>query len=516
MTVDLDVTPAQRTQLLGTQISVDPRTGFRGHAIDLGAGVDHARAQHVWETLLRTRANLRVRFVDDGDRVRQRVRAFADLPERCRRLPARNEAGATVPDHFPEVPDVFGDTPVMASFARADDGRGRLFLHLHHALVDEHSLALLGEEARRVVGGHAGADDTDAYVRAAHALSDAASGDGESEREYWRRQLVRPEPFTALVDGTADQDPPESESLRLELAAATVAGIHATARALRVTPTILAQAALVVVNQRARPGTVVPVGIPLSLRDHVDVGFDAVGLYLNVLPSVTAAADEDTLAEIVRRVRSNVLELNRHKYVPLWRIPELAGLPRSRVTFAATSYFGTTLALRHDSGGADRVLPGGALPAQAMHVDVTLGSEHGTLDLFQHASTGSRAQGAALLDAFAAVLAALGGDTAARVAEVDGVAPTVARTPRSPVTAPVRDEGLAATIATAVRDVVGYDVGRDTDVFDAGVSSVSAARVVASLRTAGLPVKVRDVFAHPTVNRLAGLVASRVRVGSGS
>ncbi|MEO9326908.1 amino acid adenylation domain-containing protein [Gordonia aurantiaca] len=80
--------------------------------------------------------------------------------------------------------------------------------------------------------------------------------------------------------------------------------------------------------------------------------------------------------------------------------------------------------------------------------------------------------------------------------------------------APARTlDPLEETVASAMRTVIGDDVGvmgPDTNFFAAGGTSLSAARLAATLEGMGHRVEVADVFAHPTV---AGLAARIVRPG---
>ncbi len=65
-------------------------------------------------------------------------------------------------------------------------------------------------------------------------------------------------------------------------------------------------------------------------------------------------------------------------------------------------------------------------------------------------------------------------------------------------------------VAAVWRTVLGLaDLGVDDDFFDLGGDSLSAVALVGDLRDAGLDVAVEDVFAHPTVARLAAVAAER-------
>ncbi|MEV0610588.1 amino acid adenylation domain-containing protein [Polymorphospora rubra] len=68
-------------------------------------------------------------------------------------------------------------------------------------------------------------------------------------------------------------------------------------------------------------------------------------------------------------------------------------------------------------------------------------------------------------------------------------------------------------VAAVLRTVLGItEVGVDDDFFDLGGDSLSAVALVGDLRDAGLDIAVDDVFAHPTVAKLAELAAERPAV----
>ncbi|WP_232718593.1 non-ribosomal peptide synthetase [Gordonia metallireducens] len=87
------------------------------------------------------------------------------------------------------------------------------------------------------------------------------------------------------------------------------------------------------------------------------------------------------------------------------------------------------------------------------------------------------------------------------VATITDTAPPVGR-----VLGPVEE-----TVASAIRAVVGEDAGHlgaDTNFFAAGGTSLSAARLAATLAGTGYRVEVSDVFENPTVTELAARIAA--------
>ncbi|MFJ2194145.1 phosphopantetheine-binding protein [Kitasatospora sp. NPDC087861] len=68
-------------------------------------------------------------------------------------------------------------------------------------------------------------------------------------------------------------------------------------------------------------------------------------------------------------------------------------------------------------------------------------------------------------------------------------------------------EELLGRLFAQVLDLT--DVGVDVGFEDLGGDSIAAIRLVTAARKAGLPLKVRDVFAHQSVGRLARALGGR-------
>ncbi|MFD5544901.1 hypothetical protein ACFWIJ_45715, partial [Streptomyces sp. NPDC127079] len=145
----LEATPQQAAQLIASLLSDRHRVGTLPVRIPLdgeetggaAAAVGLAEVQRAWTALLRSAAALRVRFRDTPDRLVQELRGYDDLPEETTRV--------TLGDDAPDADglDPFG--PVLLT-ARLDlRGSGPvLALRVHHALVDEHSVLLVGRALR--------------------------------------------------------------------------------------------------------------------------------------------------------------------------------------------------------------------------------------------------------------------------------------------------------------------------------------------------------------------------------
>ena len=71
-------------------------------------------------------------------------------------------------------------------------------------------------------------------------------------------------------------------------------------------------------------------------------------------------------------------------------------------------------------------------------------------------------------------------------------------------------EGTEAALVRIWSSVLGHqDIGLQTNFFACGGDSITAIRVASRARAQGLPVQLADLFRHPTVEALTGLIAGR-------
>lgn len=518
MSTRVPCTPYQWMQLLGTRLSADPYSGFLGRALDLGPGLSVADGRLIAERLLRRHAALRVRFLDEEGHIAQDVRPWSALPaglsapDPLPGPPVAAVPGLPLQTVFPEPPDPFGDHPAQARLVTDTAGHLWLCLLVHHAQVDAHSMGRLvasaAEEAAAVATTPGPAPvpaaesaATEAYTTAVRALNARSAEDRAGAAEYWREQYGH---HTRFADMSAPGPAPRGPA-RAALSADDVRALMDAGRRLNATPTMLAHTALVALAHRHLPDAVVPVGVPMSLRDLDGVGFDDVGLCINVLPAVVPVPEGASLTGLLAAVRRKIVELQEFKYLPLWRTIELSGLRRSDLAHRQTTMFAVTLAVhirRTDAvSETAATLVSAAPPVPGMHLDVSLAPGGGTVALAWRPDSPPLRPPDELLAEYVAVLRQLAADATAPVAALTAG-------PGAPPDLADRETVLAAVLA-GVEEVTGAPADAERSFFDAGGNSMTVARLAALLRRKGLRLKVRDIFEHPVPEDLSAVLAER-------
>ncbi|MFJ2154609.1 AMP-binding protein [Streptomyces sp. NPDC087856] len=380
----LEANPHQAAQLIASLLSDRHRVGTLAVRVPLdaeGAGgaagvVGLAEAQRAWTALLRSATALRVRFHDAPDRIVQELRAYDDLPEETVRVTLHDD------DPHPDGLAPFG--PVLLT-ARLDlRGSGPvLALRVHHALVDEHAVLLVGRALRHFLA-HPDAvpeDDGDSYGRAQEALLEASRweppprpSDGAPPRSAGSGRADGP--LLSRPGG----DPRERAHHAVRLEPGTVAALRLAARRARASVVSVAHAAVLAALHRLAPDRTLVVGVPMSLRDLGAVGFDAVGLYVNVVPTTVPCSATDTFGELVDRVRAESPALHARRFASAGDLAGADGVARP----GNRAHPDLVLAFRDDSrppGTAEHVSVArwSAEPGAPLDVEVVLGPEDGLI-----------------------------------------------------------------------------------------------------------------------------------------
>jgi len=370
----MDTTSCQQAQILAADLSPDPLAGVVGRVVPLGPGCRYADVQRAWTALLRSQQGLRVRFYLRDGRIAQELRDYGQLPEVTRRVLAtgrpRDIAGAGI--------QPWGPVLIRTYFC---EDTGELTLLVHHALVDEHTLGLMLDFLRREVGEPASARSAPAvdYRAAVNALIAASQDSQRTSRQYWGEQLrgggSNRAPVWPAGPATA------GGTWQRELDPGWVRTLSSAARGASVSVPILVHAATVILLHRYGLGDRPVIGVPVSLRDHPGIGFDAVGVYLTALPVVTEVHGDDQLAGVLARVRTALVQMHDHKFMPPMEMPGFADLT---ATDQGSSQFGVTLAVHQLAAdgphAAIRALPTGH-PVSALHIDLVLTGTSGRLAL---------------------------------------------------------------------------------------------------------------------------------------
>jgi non-ribosomal peptide synthetase component F len=290
---------------------------------DLRAAVAALRRRH---------ESLRTTFERHGGQVEQVVAADAavatvlvDLAPLGDRAVA--EAGRLTEAEALRPFDLTRDPLWRVTVLRLGPDRHVLLSTIHHIVTDAWSSALLFEELWTLYAAPATQLPPLPVQYADYAIWEQQAADGPPLRraeEYWRRQL---DGAPDVLELEHDRPPPMTPVF----AAATVPytlGEHQTRDLVRLSldqgvtvfMTVLT-AYLILLRQRARTSDLV-VGTGAANRPHVELEH-VVGFFTNQLVLRTLVTGQETVSELLARVREVTLEAYTHETMPFDRLVEL-------------------------------------------------------------------------------------------------------------------------------------------------------------------------------------------------
>ena len=209
-------------------------------------------------------------------------------------------------------PTIGGPSPLRA-LVLGNAGRPLgLMLLIHHGVIDEWSIRILLEDLDAILQGNHAPLERLALVDCA----DATPEDGMLE--WWGEALNG-------CPSHVDWPKPASESAGTRLVVraldqASVRQLDATCSGLGIEPaaSIIHAAAEAAATLMANPPAVLPVAVPMSLRE--DPRLDrTVGMFLNTLP-VPVRLDSPDINEAMKKTRRSLREVRRRRAVPLERL----------------------------------------------------------------------------------------------------------------------------------------------------------------------------------------------------
>jgi amino acid adenylation domain-containing protein len=304
--------------------------------------VDAAQLEQAIRRVVARHEILRSRFVLEGDRPVARVGAPEDVPIEIRDLRAMPEAErqqllATAADVAAHRPfDLATEAPVRFAILRTADDRLSLLVAAHHIALDAWSFGLLGRDLQaeyEAVGAGRPAAPAPAlqYADFAHwqrAVLDHPSA--ETRLQYWKTRLAAlpqlstfPTDRARMLDGSAD-----GTALRYRWPESLYAAVRATARETDATVYMVLVAAVTAVLARHSGQTDLAVGSPLGTRDRPELEA-MIGPVVNPLVLRFDVADDPTFAQLVKRVRDQLLEGHTNQEVPFERIVQELNPQRS-------------------------------------------------------------------------------------------------------------------------------------------------------------------------------------------
>ncbi|MFB6892597.1 amino acid adenylation domain-containing protein [Kitasatospora sp. NPDC056327] len=323
----LPLTPLQQGMLF--------LSGYDEHAEDvytvqvtvaLDGPVDPARLGAAADALLRRHANLRAGFWHENmPRPVQFVPAALALP-----VPEADLRGA---DDVPAALEALERAALAERFelhrppllrlvlARTGGTAYRLVVTVHHILVDGWSMPLLVRDLLALYD----ANGADAALPAVRPYRDhlawLAAQDADAARTAWRAALAGADGPTLLTGDAPGRAPVRPAAHRVELDTGRTAALTAAARRLGTTPGTLLQCAWGLLLGSLTGRTDAVFGLTVSGRPEELPGVESmVGLFITTVPVRLDTRPGETVADLVRRFRSEQNALLAHHHLGLHEI----------------------------------------------------------------------------------------------------------------------------------------------------------------------------------------------------
>ncbi|HEX8694770.1 MAG TPA: non-ribosomal peptide synthase/polyketide synthase, partial [Longimicrobium sp.] len=242
----------------------------------------------------------------------------------------------------------------MALFRTGEADHHLVWTH-HHLVLDGWSVMLLLRDVVALYGAHAA--EREPSLPPARPYRDyvdwlGRQDPGQAER-YWREALAgfrSPTPLGIERAGGAGEG--GHGHLDLRLGRAETGALQAYARRHGLTLNTLMQGAWALLLSRYSGEADVVFGATLSGRPAELAGVEEmVGLFINTLPARVRVAEEEPVADWLRRLQSEQAELREHEHSPLAQVQRWSEVP------AGTPLFETILSFNNYLPGASS--PGG-------------------------------------------------------------------------------------------------------------------------------------------------------------
>jgi syringomycin synthetase protein SyrE len=510
------------------------------HALRLHGDLDRAALRATLDRIVQRHENLRTTFVAVDGTPLQRIAppdtGFHLVEQDLRGMPEDERAAtlASLGDHEAHAPFDLSDGPLirgrLLQLAETDHV---LLVTLHHIVSDAWSSGVLMREVSQLYAAFV-RGEPDPLPPLALQYADYAAWQrqwlqGEALQEqarFWKAHLAG---APALLDLPTDHARPSVQTyaggtIGFELPVALGARLQEWSKQQDVTlfMALLAGWSILLASLSGQDDIVV--GTPVANRQRPELE-PIIGFFVNTLALRVQLKAQPSVAQLLQQVKATSLAAYGHQDLPFEQVVEILQPPRS---LGHSPIFQVMMSL-DNTPPAQLELAGLRLDGlQQAHAttqfDLSLalaerdGAVRGSMqyasDLFE-LSTVER-----IAEQYKAVLAAMTADAQQPVHALMAAlpafprsgrqalpAPGTAATARPPYEAP-RD-GLESTIAELWEELLEQaPIGRHDDFFALGGISLMAVRMVTRLRKlAGRSISIRELFAHPTVAGLAGVLA---------
>ncbi|HEX6527083.1 MAG TPA: amino acid adenylation domain-containing protein [Streptosporangiaceae bacterium] len=521
------LTPAQRTMLYRHLLDPAGDVNYNDFTIELSGTLDAAVFRAAWRALTERHEVLRTSFewakssepIQIVHRVAPDMRfldwtgvAESDIAERLNQIMREGRA---------DPPSLDGAPPFRLTLVRLTSDRHRLIWFDHHILLDGWSSGILVEELisayARLEAGRPPFDDVPVRYRDYLGwLRQRPSGEVSA---YWRTVLsdfAGPTPLpldtrvSLSVGGATDFHEAE-----VALGSGSGQALRAVAERRRVTVGSIFYAAWAAFLYGYAAQPLITFGIAQSGRPAAlgNVG-GMVGMYMSTMPLAVRVDAGQSFADLLGQVSEQGWKLMSVAGAgSLWDVYDWTGIPVSRALFhsvVVVQNFGSTLADMSEMPLRAELAP--ARTASGFPLTLSVDPENGVLRLVGDKRCLTEGTSQQLLDTFAELLRRVLAEPDPRIGDLP--APMVAAPPDRDTQPtrevdPPRGEG-ELRVARVWCAVLGIDeVSRTVNLFDAGATSLAAARIHAGLCAEfRRELPITDVFRYPTVASMAAVLAS--------
>ncbi|MEU3566649.1 amino acid adenylation domain-containing protein, partial [Kitasatospora sp. NPDC006786] len=427
------LTPLQSGMLFHVLYDASGANPYVAQSVDDFAGpLDLARLREAWQAVVDRHSVLRTAFVWEGlDEPLQVVQRRVELPFEVldwRSFPADEQERRLDVLRSEEWVRGFdlGSAPLLRlTVVRLADERTTALWTFHHLLLDGWSTQMVQKEVftlyRAAVDGTAARlSDPVPYARYLGWLGEQSRDRAE---RFWRRHLDGFAEPTALGIGGATGDSGFGD-VDLKLAGGPAARLGAFARSNRVTVNTVVQGAWTLLLSRYGGGDDVVYGSTVSGRPaDLSDAESIVGLFINTLPVRARVRPELPVAEWLRELQAEHVELRQYEYTSLVDAQRWSAVPKGEQLFRSILVFENypksfgdsdlpqDLTVHHQKGMARTGYP---ITVAVSHTDEALLAEI-TYDkgLFRHAEVER------LVGHFVELLSSLVADPTALVGELE-------------------------------------------------------------------------------------------------
>ncbi|TDP89884.1 non-ribosomal peptide synthetase [Labedaea rhizosphaerae] len=408
--------------------------------------------------------------------------------------------------------------PVRVHLVRVAEQSHRMVLVFHHALLDGWSMPIVVGELFDLYRGTAESELPEP-VDSQRYLAWLAGRDRTQEAAFWRDALAgfaEATPIPVVRPAPEHSTRPAPREDHLVLSTQDSAALRELARRHRGTIGALMQGAwgLLLARRSGRRDVVFGSLVTGRFADVADLD-RMVGMLMNTVPVRVRFPEGLSTADWIARLSAEQWALRPYEHSVLSDVQRHCAVPAGTPLFDSIVVFdnvpNTRLALpgamltgvEHDHGRSGHPLVLDVADRDALE-----------LSLFADPERVSEEDSAALLADYQALLARLAAGASLDELLAESAAPPIARESTVSAAAPVRRNAEAERVLTAIwADVLGVaQIGPHDDFVEWGGDSILAMQVVARAREAGLDLRPRHVFSHPTIAELAAVVAPAVRV----